>query len=308
MNFTESVLQRKKIIALNLLKVILLSVACFTISACAIFMPREVIELEKHNEEEAAKFNKENPEQSKFIEMNGLRLHFVETFNDSKKPTILFVHGSPGSWKGWARYLNDPDLRKNANMMAVDRPGFGESNRGLVERSLKKQAEMIASLIGRKNSNEKIILVGHSFGGPIVSRMAMDFPDKISDIVILAGDLDPNLETTQWYQYPADWFLFSWLIPLDLVVANREIMAAKPQLEEMLPGWNRITQGVTLIQGTDDDLVPSGNADFAESKIKNSHALKILRVPKMNHFIPWSRYELVKKELLEIISRNDAHL
>jgi len=282
---------------------IVFSLAAVALSACSLFMPKEIVKAEERMQSEAQKIKDETPSHSRFSESEGHRIHAMEVSGEPTRPLIVFVHGSPGSWEGWAQYLNDPELRSKANMIAVDRPGFGESNPGTVEKSLEKQAALLASLIKRADRKQKVILVGHSFGGPVISRMAMDFPEKFSDLIILAGSIDPSLETTQWYQYPADWFVFSWMIPGDLVVCNREIMAVKPQLEQMLPFWSRITQGVTVIQGTADDLVPPGNADFAEKVLVNAKPLKIVRLPQMNHFIPWSKYELVKTEILATLAR-----
>ena len=38
-------------------------------------------------------------------------------------PTVLFVHGSPGSWENFARFLDNEDLGRRARLVAIDRPG-----------------------------------------------------------------------------------------------------------------------------------------------------------------------------------------
>ena len=40
---------------------------------------------------------------------------------------IVFIHGSPGSWRSWARYLDAPELSQYGPRIAMDRPGFGDS-------------------------------------------------------------------------------------------------------------------------------------------------------------------------------------
>lgn len=52
---------------------------------------------------------------------------------------ILFIHGSPGSKEGYSAYLEHPDLRKRADLVSIDRLGYGESD-PLPEPSILKQA------------------------------------------------------------------------------------------------------------------------------------------------------------------------
>ena len=82
-------------------------------------------------------------------------------------------------------------------------------------------------------------------------------------------------------------------------MANREIRALKSELEAMLPLWPKINQRVSVLQGDKDDLVPAANADFAQKVLTNTTSVDIIRLPDMNHFIPWSRYNLVKAEILK---------
>ena len=39
------------------------------------------------------------------------QIHYIET-GDSTKPTLFFLHGSPGSWDAYKTYLSDSDLQK----------------------------------------------------------------------------------------------------------------------------------------------------------------------------------------------------
>ena len=41
----------------------------------------------------------------------------------------------------------------------------------------------------------------------------MDNSSKVTDTVILAGSIDPAMERTARYQYPADWPVISWMLP-----------------------------------------------------------------------------------------------
>jgi pimeloyl-ACP methyl ester carboxylesterase len=212
---------------------------------------------------------------------------------DRDKPPLLFVHGSPGSWQGWSHFLIDDDLQKQFHVLVVDRPGYGESGKGQTEPSLAKQGDDVIAALTTNLSGKPAILVGHSYGGPLIVRMAMDHPDRVAGLVIVAGSVSPALEDTHWYQYPARWVPFRWLLPDALRVCNEEIMALKDNLQEMLPRWRELKIPVAVIQGEKDDLVPPANVDFLREKMPEGTLVEVKRVPQMNHFVPWQHPELI---------------
>ena len=286
---------------------LLLKGFCFTVGAlalaglagCALVLPPEIKKMERESRAGAAQLKKARPEAFRNFTVGSQTMHYVEVTDQDPKPLILFVHGSPGDWSGWVRFLNDPELQRKAHMIAVDRPGFGASGRGHVERSLARQCADIAPLLDHASPGRRVIVVGHSFGGPVAARLAMDYTPKITDLVILAGSIDPGQEQTRWYQYVADWPVVDWILPGDLVVANREIRALKPELTGLLTRWTNVTQRVSVIQGLNDNLVPAENADFAQRMLTRPASLNIIRIPNMNHFLPWTQYDVVKSEILK---------
>lgn len=186
------------------------------------FMPSDIASMEERTARLATALQRDHPQASQTYVIDGRRMHYVGLLDAAPKPLILFVHGSPGDWTGWADYLADPELAERAQLIAVDRPGFGGSGAGETERSLHQQSRDIGVLLDKAAPGQRVILVGHSFGGPVIARLAMDYPERITDLVILAGSIDPGQEHTAWYQYPADWSLIRWTLPKDLVVCNQD--------------------------------------------------------------------------------------
>lgn len=272
------------------------------LTACAdvmTFMPKEIRDAEKPSIEGARRFDAEHPEASHSYSVNGRTIHYVESRQEgAPRPLVIFVHGSPGLWRTWIPYLNDPELQSQANMIAMDRPGFGASGSGEVEPDFLKQCQDLEPLLSHAQANQRVILVGHALGGALIARMAMVFPDKVTDLVMTAAPLDPALQKEDWFQYPANWPPVTWLLPREIVVFNREYLGLEKQLREMLPLWPKITQRVSLLLGEEDKEVPVANAEFAELMLTQARSLNVVRIPHMNHFIPWTRYEMVKAEVL----------
>ncbi len=234
------------------------------------------------------------------IEVQGTKMNYAEIGSDSL-PVAFFVHGSPGSWGGFIDFMKDTVLLKKVKMVAVDRIGFGESDFGNGEKSLVVQSELLKPIVAKyKKSGKKIILIGHSLGGPMIARMAMDYPELIDNLIIVAGSIAPDLEPNEkWFRIPMDFMPIRILIPASFRASNHEILYLKPELEKMIPLWKNIHQPVTVIQGGKDFLVSPQNADFAEKMLVNAKGLKIVRIDTMNHFVPWSHPQLIKKAILE---------
>ncbi len=218
-------------------------------------------------------------------------------------PLVLMVHGSPGSSDAMLDYLADTNLTRQALVVSVDRPGFGYSDFGKTERSLEKQAALLRPLLEKyRPKDKKAILVGHSYGGPLIARMAMDFPELVDGLVMVAGSIDPQLEPEYWWARPLDWWIFRWMVPGAFRVSNQEIIPLKSELEEMLPLWANITCPVTVLQGTKDNLVAPGNADFAKKMLTNSRGLQIDMLEGGDHFIMWTKEKWIAEKILEILA------
>ena len=237
--------------------------------------------------------------QSTVIDYEGQPIHFMEA-GDPEKPVVMFVHGSPGSWDNFARYLGSPKLLEHARVIAVTRPGYGQSGAGKYEPSVQKQAGAFLKVLEMRSPDKPAVLLGHSYGGPVVAKMAMDDPDRVASLVLAGASIDPTLEKMKWYQYPAAVPPISWLIPSFLLVCNLEILALEPELEEMMPYWKGITVPVSVIHGDLDDLVPIGNAEFAERMLENA-PVNMMRHEDMNHFMIWNRRDMVEEEVIRLI-------
>ncbi len=232
-------------------------------------------------------------------------IHYV-TAGDSTKPLVLFVHGSPGSLDAFLRFLTLDNLRKNSLMVSTDRPGFGYSNFGNAESSLKKQALALKPILEKYKNNRPHIVVGHSLGGPLIAKMAMEYPELIDGLIIVAGSIDPELEPNEtWFRAPLATPFLSWILPGAFRASNEEIYQLKPQLEEMIPYWKNITCPVIVIQGKVDELVPYENVNFAKKMLVNAPVEYVI-VDDMNHFVPWSHPQLITDAVMKMVTKDQV--
>lgn len=217
-------------------------------------------------------------------------------------PLILFVHGSPGDWRAFEHFMADPLLQQRAQLVSVDRPGFGGSGFGVPEPSLERQAALIKPLLDYFGDGQPSILVGHSLGGSVIARMAIDFGPKIGALVLVASALDPDQEELRWYNRLASLAPVRLLLPKSLDISNLEILPLRGELTRMLPLWDRVKADVIVIQGSKDRLVSPENADFAERVLRNAH-VTVERIADIGHFIPWERPGLIRDALIRLLNR-----
>jgi pimeloyl-ACP methyl ester carboxylesterase len=252
------------------------------------------------------------PNAHMYYESGGRRMHYVRA--GQGRDLIVFVHGSPGSWDAFARFLMNESLLSRARVISFDRPGFGESGNGTAELSLERQAALIAEGVRLEQSGPavrpgriqpvstgRVILVGHSFGGPVIARMAMDRPLSYHALVFVAASVDPDLETVHWYQKAGNTGVVRFFLPAMLDVTNQEILPLRSELLAMIPLWQNIKSRSYVIQGGRDDLVPPGNADFLEKNLRQV-PLTVVRDPAMDHFVPWAHPDLIEAALLDALA------
>lgn len=232
------------------------------------------------------------------IKINGRNIHYAKTGTDTL-PSIVFIHGSPGSWSAFMRYLYDKDLLMKYRLVAVDRPGFGYSDFGNTL-NLQKQSILISSLLQSLSNGKPIHLVGHSSGGPLIVKIAADHPELVSSLVILAGAVDPSLEKKEYWRPVITYTPLRWLVPSAMRYSNEELWYLKNDLKELAGDFTKVTCPVQIFHGDKDNLVPVTNIEYARKMLKHSTSLETTIFPGANHFIVWSKYSEIKDALLRL--------
>ena len=124
-----------------------------------------------------------HPENSHFVEVDGVTVHYQE-FGDAAHPTLILIHGYTAStyvWQTVAPMLAD----ENFHVVAVDLLGFGFSEKpAWFEYSIVSQARMIERFMDRIGIG-RAILVGSSYGGAVASTVALDYRERVEKLVLV---------------------------------------------------------------------------------------------------------------------------
>lgn len=223
---------------------------------------------------------------------DGIVLSYLHA-GDPDGRRLIFVHGTPGEARGWADFLRA--CPRGANCIAVDRPGFGATTPLRPVASLQAQADAIAPLV-QEVHGQRAVLVGHSLGAPIAARLAIDHPDRVGGLLLLAGAMDPDLERVMWVQHIASWPPVASLLPAMWRTTNEELLPLKGELQLLALRLAEIRVPVFVLHGTEDPLVPFDNVRFDRLRLVHA-ALTIEPIEGQNHFLPWNETARVQAAL-----------
>ncbi len=242
-----------------------------------------------------------------YYQAKGRSVRYLEV-GDQSKATVLFIHGAPSSLSYWKGYLSDSSLLSRASLYAVDRPGYGYSGLGDPLPDIATQASIIKLVLDSLHkAHHPIVVVGVSYGSPIASRLAMDYPELVDGLILVAPPLGPDRERYFWFTYLVESPLIQWVVPPMLKSANREKVHHHEELTKMLPLWPRIHVPVIYLQGMNDSLVSTSNAAFAKTHLTNAASLDIRMIPGRGHLIAFNEKDRVCAAIREMLDKLAAH-
>jgi len=255
----------------------------------------------------------------------GIRLRYAEQ-GDSGGSPIIFLHGYTDSWFSFSRVL--PLFETGFYTLALDQRGHGDSEHPSGGYAVGNYAADVLALMDAKGL-ERATIVGHSMGSFIAQRIAINWPHRVSRLVLIgsatkarnAGTLEMEhaverlgeripvefarefQESTIYRKLPDDF--------MEQVVA--ESMKLQPRVwREALKGLleaddaaraRRISVPTLILWGDEDTIFSRAEQDALVSLLPKA-VLKIY--PETGHALHWERPREFVKDLKEFISAGDA--
>lgn len=141
------------------------------------------------NTARAFRAEREHPPLGRFVEIDGVRLHFLER---GSGPPVVLLHGNIVSaedfiWSGLLDLLSE-----RHRVIAFDRPGFGHSERpqGTLW-TASEQAHLLAGAFAALGIERPVVL-GHSWGVLVALSLALEEPQTVGGLVLLSGYYRPT--------------------------------------------------------------------------------------------------------------------
>ncbi len=228
--------------------------------------------------------------------INKRHLHYAVCGSDSL-PTLVIIHGSPGSWMNYMKFMWDPSMRAKFRIVAIDRPGFGYSDFGKAMH-LQEQCKIILPVLQKLKNNKPMFLAGHSLGGPIVVKLAADDPTLFQTIIIIAGALDINQEAKETWRHIMNVRPFYWLLPGAFGPSNKELLFLKKDLIPLQEDFKKVTCNVLFVHGDEDTWVPIQNIAYGKKMMVNARSIVADTLYGVDHQVPWKRHDELEKIFL----------
>lgn len=214
------------------------------------------------------------PINGRFLEIDGERFHYVE---EGKGPPLVMIHGLMGSSRNLT-YALSGQLREQFRVISLDRPGSGYSTRhNGTPADLPAQARQIAGFIRALGLGQPLVL-GHSLGGAIALALALDHPQVVSGLVLVAPLTHPQRR----------------LPPVFLSLAVRPAWLRRWVAHTLTVPLGMLTKGVTVKGVFAPDPAP---ADFA------TRGGGVLGMRPANFYAASSEIAVVNDDLPQMVQR-----
>gem|GEM_PF-1455436 len=131
-------------------------------------------------------FTEEHKAPGRLLRAGPYTVHAIESPGPSRP--VVFIHGNPGTAEDFAEVQRL--LAPKVYTLALDRPGYGWSQRPRDDMAPRAQARMLHDALKELNVKDPV-LVGFSFGGPVITEWALEYPDEVAGLIYLCAVSDP---------------------------------------------------------------------------------------------------------------------
>lgn len=227
------------------------------------------------------------------VEVGPYRLRYSKMGDAGE--TVILIHGFGGSADRWL-FTQEP-LSAHASVYALDLPGHGESTKIIEDGSLTGMASVILGFMDAVGI-ERARLIGHSLGGAIALQAALDKPERIQSLALIApAGLGPEINDNYisgfitadsrkemkplLKQLVADESLINRALVNDMVQFKRidnvtealrtiaaGFMHNAKQTVDLRSGLEGLSLPVKLIWGSEDKIIPAHHAEGLSDNVR----------------------------------------
>jgi pimeloyl-ACP methyl ester carboxylesterase len=260
------------------------------------------------------------PPIGRFLEVNGVRLHYID--RGQGEPVVL-IHGNGTMLQDFTVSGMVDHLSARHRVIVFDRPGYGYSDRPRRLWTPRAQAKVLEKALQQMGIHQAVVL-GHSWGSLVAVALALQAPFLVRSLVLASGYYYPTVRADVFLQSPPAIPLlgdvmrytvspplarlmlprmirrafepapvpkqFDSLFPKELMVRPSQLRAAAEDSALMIPGavdlqdhYRDLAMPVIIIAGEDDQIADVGR----QSRRLNGElpGSKFILLPGLGHMI-----------------------
>ncbi len=230
----------------------------------------------------------------------GWRISALEAGDRNAPWKAVVITGAPSWSEYWAPLL--AKAPPGMTIVAPDRPGFAASEPRTAVTDIAKQAEALSVFLQTERADQKIVLIGQSYGGPIAALMAREHPDRVRALVLVSAYFGDRGATIRRLDMAG--MVTGPLLPRDLKNGLAELRAQAPQLPAARMALAGLEIPIVVVHGDADTFVPyAAGRRLAELAGANA---TFIGVPGGGHFLNACCVEDVLQAAKRAIALSDA--
>ncbi len=270
------------------------------------------------------------------VKVNDIELYY-EAFGGEGTPLVLI---SGLGYPLWQWHLMVPYLEKHFQVITPDNRGVGQSDKPAGPYTASMLAKDTVGLLDALGI-DKAMVMGHSMGGFVAQAMALEYPERISKLILASTNFggprhvpvtpeamailsdvksDPLtrlrngiiVSTAPGFAERQPELIQKWLEwraanPLDMAGYQAQMgigLALMPEaaaFENKLPN---VAAPTLIIFGAHDKVVPPANADLLAAKLPDA---KIVILPEAGHFFPLESPEAASQAVIDFAKQEVPH-
>jgi len=231
------------------------------------------------------------------------------------EPTLLFIHGAGGSHKIWEKQVGF-----FCNAIAVDLPGHCA---GIGKRAVDDYVKDVKKFCDEKGLRN-VVLIGHSMGGAIAQKFALDYPEYLKAIVLVSTGAKLPVNPIIFEAIKRNYaeaielireFAFSKKAASDIKeMVLQEMKNIGPEVVygdfeacdkfNIMDRLKEIKTPTLIICALDDQLTPVKYSEYLKNNISNS---KLEVIANAGHMVMQEKPKEFNEKLEKFIKELDDH-
>ncbi len=207
----------------------------------------------------------------------GWNLSALTTLHPNAPWKLVIITGTPSLSEYWAPTLAaaPPSLE----IIVADRPGFQTSGPAAAVTDIATQARALSVLLEPTTPGQKVIVAGQSYGGPISTLMAANYPDKVAGLILVSAFFGERGPTIKKLSFAGG--LTRGIIGRDLRNGLDELRGQDPQLPAVFAALDGLKLPIVVLHGQKDTFVAMDAAERLATRAK----APLVKVPNGDHFL-----------------------
>ena len=206
-------------------------------------------------------------------------LSVIDIAPEQPRDTLVFIHGYGGRSLQWSYQLQEFSI--DYRIIAIDLRGHGYSDAPYSDYTMPEILEDVRVALEKLAVPDQVVLLGHSFGGAVVTQFTHTYPERVSKLVLIASSgeyhLDPlrrlGLRIPHFILKPAERITLRWLFaPFHVLQPWLRNNLAIWQGWEMFPD---LTLPTLVLRGHRDRIFATHAFEEVARKLPNAEEINL---------------------------------